>query len=125
KQIGSDGDLTEDSYKTVAEAFEGVGTSFTNLHNEVKNEINKVVGDSLVKQDDKTKVIKIGAETGGTEITLANNEGQDRTLSGVKKAENDNEAVNKGQLDKSLKDLSDTLQSEDSAVVLYDKDSDG
>ncbi|EJF79090.1 hypothetical protein MCQ_00922, partial [Candidatus Bartonella washoeensis Sb944nv] len=125
KQISSDGDLTEDSYKTVAEAFEGVGTSFTNIHNEINKAIGKVVSDSLVKQDDKTKVIKIGAEKDGDKITLANSQGEARTLSGVKAAENGNEAVNKSQLDKSLKELSDILQSEDSSVVLYDKKEDG
>ncbi|WP_375693461.1 hypothetical protein, partial [Bartonella sp. AP23HLJMH] len=34
---------------------------------------------------------------------------------------NGNEAVNKGQLDESLKELSNNLQSDDSAVVHYDK----
>ncbi len=126
KTVKDDGSAVEEqSYESVAAAFEGVGTSFTNIHNEINKEIDKVVADSFVKQDAETKVIKIGGETGGTEITLANNEGKDRTLSGVKAAANDNEAVNKGQLDKRLKELSDTLQSEDSAVVLYDKDSDG
>ncbi|EJF79063.1 hypothetical protein MCQ_00924, partial [Candidatus Bartonella washoeensis Sb944nv] len=69
--------------------------------------------------------MNIGAEKDGTSINIANKSGVDRTLSGVKAAENDNEAVNKSQLDKSLKKLSDTLQSEESAVVLYDKGTDG
>uniref|UniRef100_UPI001ABAF8FB hypothetical protein n=1 Tax=Bartonella taylorii TaxID=33046 RepID=UPI001ABAF8FB len=39
----------------------------------------------------------------------------------VKAAKKENEAVNKGQLDASLKDLSNNLQSDGSAVVHYDK----
>ncbi|WP_208436355.1 hypothetical protein, partial [Bartonella phoceensis] len=42
-------------------------------------------------------------------------------ISGVGEGKNNDDAVNKGQLDKSLKDLSNNLQSEDSSVVLYDK----
>ncbi|SPU28089.1 WXG100 family type VII secretion target [Candidatus Bartonella washoeensis] len=126
KTVNSDGsEVEEQSYESVAAAFEGVGTSFTNIHNEINKEIGKVVSDSLIKQDDTTKVINIGAEKDGTSINIANKSGVDRTLSGVKAAENDNEAVNKSQLDKSLKKLSDTLQSEESAVVLYDKGTDG
>ncbi|EJF96737.1 hypothetical protein ME9_00442, partial [Bartonella taylorii 8TBB] len=95
------------------------------ITNQVNNAITKVEGESLVKQDKKTKVITIGGETDGTSISLANSDGADRTLSGVKAAEKDNEAVNKGQLEKSLKDLSKDLQSDDSAVVHYDKNEKG
>ncbi|UNE54515.1 Vomp family autotransporter [Bartonella machadoae] len=124
--VKEDGSAVEEqSYGSVAEAFAGVGSSFTNIHNEVKNKISQVVKDSLVKQDEKTKVIKIGGEQDGTTITIADKDNKDRILSGVKAAANDNEAVNKGQLDKGLKDLSNSLQSEESAVVLYDKGSDG
>ncbi|EJF74205.1 hypothetical protein MCO_01831 [Bartonella sp. DB5-6] len=42
----------------------------------------------------------------------------------MKEAVNSNEAINKAQFDKGLKDLSNSLQSEDSAVVLYDKNED-
>ncbi|WP_273760960.1 YadA-like family protein [Bartonella sp. AU16XJBT] len=117
KQIGSDGDIGEESYNNVADALSGVGSSFKSIH----DEISTMISDSLVKQEDKTNRITVGAETGGGEINIANKNKEDRTLSGVKKAENDNEAVNKGQLDKSLKDLSDNLQSDESAVVHYDK----
>ncbi|WP_187147394.1 YadA-like family protein [Bartonella grahamii] len=126
KTIKADGsDVEENSYESVAEAFAGVGTSFTNIHNEINKEISKVVGDSLVKQDEKTKVINIGKEVEGSEINIANKTGMDRTLSGVQAATKDNEAVNKGQLDKGLTDLSNSLQSDESAVVHYDKQKDG
>ncbi|WP_455466257.1 Vomp family autotransporter [Bartonella sp. B39] len=108
-------------YNDVGSAFAGVSSSITDVHNEIKTEINKVISDSLVKQDEKTHVINIGKEVEGSEINIANNEGAERTLSGVKEATQNNEAVNKGQLDKSLKDLSANIQSGDSAVVLYDK----
>ncbi|WP_208436561.1 hypothetical protein, partial [Bartonella vinsonii] len=39
-------------------------------------------------------------------------------------AKDNNDAVNKGQLEKGLKDLSSSLQSDDSAVVHYDKTGD-
>uniref|UniRef100_UPI0035CEB4D5 Vomp family autotransporter n=1 Tax=Bartonella sp. AP83NXGY TaxID=3243504 RepID=UPI0035CEB4D5 len=89
------------SYDDVAKAFAGVGSSFTNIHKELKNEINKVVGDSLVKQDDATKVIKIGGEKEGSAITIANMNGDTRSLSGVKAgtlSEGSTEAVNGSQL---------------------------
>ncbi|UNF47151.1 Vomp family autotransporter [Bartonella krasnovii] len=95
------GKVEEQSYDNVAAAFAGVGSSFTNLHNELKNEISQVVKDSLVKQDEESKVIKIGAEKEGTEITIANSDGAERSLSGVKAgtlSADSTEAVNGGQL---------------------------
>uniref|UniRef100_UPI00163D3A84 Vomp family autotransporter n=1 Tax=Bartonella massiliensis TaxID=929795 RepID=UPI00163D3A84 len=100
--VNEDGSgVEEQSYDNVAKAFAGVGTSFTNLHNELKNEISQVVNDSLVKQDSDSKVIRIGSEKEGTEISIANSEGALRSLSGVKAAtvsEGSTEAVNGGQL---------------------------
>ncbi|WP_208433784.1 Vomp family autotransporter [Bartonella taylorii] len=126
KTVKEDGSgVEEKNYESVASAFEGVGSSFTNIKNELKNEITNVVSDSLVKQDAETKVINIGKEVEGSEINIANKDKEDRTLSGVKAAEKNNEAVNKGQLDKRLEELSKNIQSEDSAVVLYDKDENG
>ncbi|PIT67748.1 hypothetical protein CER18_09775, partial [Bartonella tribocorum] len=100
--------VEEKSYDNVAAAFEGVGSSFTNLHNEVTNavtninkHINDVVSDSLVKQDDATKIIKIGAEKGGTSISIANSGDAARTLTGVKGGElteTSTDAVNGSQL---------------------------
>ncbi|WP_375616966.1 hypothetical protein, partial [Bartonella sp. AP58NXGY] len=121
KTVKDDGSTGEESYKSVAEALSDISSSITNVHNDVTN----VVSDSLIKQDDDTKVITIGKEVAGTEISLLDEKGKERTLSGVKAAENDNEAVNKAQLDASLKDLSTSLQSDDSAVVHYDKLADG
>ncbi|WP_139412710.1 Vomp family autotransporter [Bartonella mastomydis] len=131
--VSEDGSKVEEkSYDDVAKAFASVGTSFSNLHNEmtnavtnINNQISQVVSDSLVKQDATTSLINIGKEVAGTEINIANKDSKDRTLSGVKAAVNDNEAVNKAQLDQSLDQLSNSLQSDDSAVVLYDKKENG
>uniref|UniRef100_UPI0035D0F57F Vomp family autotransporter n=1 Tax=Bartonella sp. AP4SXKL TaxID=3243496 RepID=UPI0035D0F57F len=102
KIVKEDGSAVEEqSYDDVAKAFAGVGASFTNIHKELQSEINKVVGDSLVKQDDATKVIKIGDEKEGSAITISNMNGDARSLSGVKAgtlSEGSTEAVNGSQL---------------------------
>ncbi|WP_375703948.1 hypothetical protein, partial [Bartonella sp. AD13SXNS] len=67
----------------------------------------------------------IGAKAACTEINIANKDKGDRVLSGVKAATQNNEAVNKEQLDESLEKLSNNLQSDESAVVHYDKQKDG
>uniref|UniRef100_UPI0035D0726B hypothetical protein n=1 Tax=Bartonella sp. AP9QHHD TaxID=3243507 RepID=UPI0035D0726B len=125
KTVKDDGKSEEIDYGNVADALAGVGNSFINIRNEISKEINNeitnVKGDSLVKKDQATNLITIGKEVEGSEINIANKTGTDRTLSGVGEATKDNEAVNKGQLDKGLKDLSTSLQSDDSAVVHYDK----
>ncbi|WP_375674023.1 hypothetical protein, partial [Bartonella sp. CL32QHWL-2] len=129
KAVKDDGKSEEIDYGNVADALAGVGNSFTNIRNEISKEINNeianVKGDSLVKKDQATNLITIGKEVEGSEINIANSSKADRTLSGVKAATKNNEAVNKGQLDKGLKDLSTSLQSDDSAVVHYDKQKDG
>ncbi|EJF96739.1 hypothetical protein MEI_01511, partial [Bartonella vinsonii subsp. arupensis Pm136co] len=128
KSVKEDGKTEDKDYHDVATAFAGVGTSITNVKNEItkqiNNEIANVKGDSLVKKDSETNLITIGKEVEGAEINIANKDSSDRVLSGVKAATKDNEAVNKGQLEKSLKDLSTSLQSDDSAVVHYDKTDD-
>ncbi|WP_375612594.1 hypothetical protein, partial [Bartonella sp. AA9NXGY] len=128
KTVKDDGNSEEIDYGNVADALAGVGNSFTNIRNEISKEINNeianVKGDSLVKQD-RMGLITIGAERGGNKINILNRDGDARILSGVKAAQNGDEAVNKAQLDASLKDLSSSLQSDDSAVVLYDKKEDG
>ncbi|MDD9331018.1 MAG: hypothetical protein PV353_11930, partial [Bartonella sp.] len=119
------------TYNDVGSAFAGVDTSITNvkndvtnvkneLTNEITNQINSVKGDSLVKRVEGTNAITIGKEIGGTEITLANNEGKDRTLSGVKAAQVGNEAVNKAQLDENVKNLSESIGNTKASAVHYD-----
>uniref|UniRef100_UPI0035CF5F0B Vomp family autotransporter n=1 Tax=Bartonella sp. CB15SXKL TaxID=3243512 RepID=UPI0035CF5F0B len=101
KTVKEDGKDEEKSYDNVADALAGVGTSFTNIHNEINKEINKVVSDSLVKQDDETHVISIGGKKGGTSINIANSDNAARTLSGVKEGDVSKvstDAVNGSQL---------------------------
>ncbi|WP_273721675.1 MULTISPECIES: Vomp family autotransporter [unclassified Bartonella] len=130
KKFNSEGDsVTEESYDNVAAAFTGVGNSITNvqkqLTEQVNNVINKVESESFVQQDKITHLLTIGAKAEGTEINIANKDKGDRVLSGVKAATQNNEAVNKEQLDESLEKLSNNLQSDESAVVHYDKQKDG
>ncbi|WP_375660918.1 YadA-like family protein [Bartonella sp. CL71SXKL] len=118
KIINDDGTEAESSYKNVSDAFSGVGKLFT----KVQTAISDVISNLLVTKNED--VINIGKGVEGSEINIANKSGKDRTLSGVKAAEKANEAVNKEQFDKGLKDLSDTLLSDSSSVVLYDKTTD-
>ncbi|WP_375636757.1 hypothetical protein, partial [Bartonella sp. MR90HLJMH] len=129
KSVKNDGVSEDKVYSDVASALSGVGSSITNVQNklteQVNNVVNKVESESFVQQDKTTHLLTIGAKSEGSEINIANKTGADRTLSGVKDATKNNEAVNKGQLEKGLKDLSDILQSDESAVVHYDKQKDG
>ncbi|WP_336278882.1 hypothetical protein, partial [Bartonella sp. CB175] len=84
KTFDAEGNATEENYSTVAEAFTGVSNSFTNIKNAFTNEISNVKNESFVKQNDTTGSIKIGSETGGTEIAVTNNYGMPRSISGVK-----------------------------------------
>ncbi|AFR25874.1 Vomp family autotransporter [Bartonella quintana] len=91
--------------------------------NELKNQI---AGDSLVNWVEEQKLITVGAEKGGTRIDIAGSEGN-RIIAGVKAAENDNEAVNKKQLDGHIADITDiinNIKTESAFAVLYDKNGD-
>ncbi|WP_273759001.1 hypothetical protein, partial [Bartonella sp. AU55XJBT] len=125
KSVKDDGETENKEYPDVASALSEVGTSITNVQNklteQVNNVINKVESESFVQQDKTTHRLTIGAAVEGSEINISNKDKEDRILSGVGEATKNNEAVNKGQLDKGLKDLSDNLQSDESAVVHYDK----
>ncbi|WP_273720146.1 Vomp family autotransporter [Bartonella sp. ML71XJBT] len=91
--------------------------------NEVKNQI---AGNSLVKWDEGQELITIGKEKGGTKINIANKSGADRTIAGVKAAEKGNEAVNKNQLDDSIKEVNAfVINNVNAFAVLYDKKNDG
>ncbi|MBX4335404.1 Vomp family autotransporter [Bartonella raoultii] len=125
KGFDSEGNATEESYDNVAGAFEGFNSSLTNIHDEMSNALNTVEGNNLVKQDPESKNITIGGEREGDEVNIANKDHEDRRLSGIKAGEKANEAVNKGQLDQGLKELTNSLQSDGSAVVHYDQSEDG
>ncbi len=106
------------SHNDVGSAFNAVDTSITNIQNQITN----ATKNSLVKQEENEGTITIGKATGGSLINIANNAGNDRTISGVKAAVNGNEAVNKAQLDKSIEKISNDINLTSAAAVLYDKE---
>ncbi|WP_455480871.1 Vomp family autotransporter [Bartonella sp. B12(2025)] len=120
KTVKDDGSSEDKTYDNLAEALAGVGSSFTNMQNSINDEITQKIndevgnvrGESLVKKDKETNLINIGKEVEGTEINIANSESNPRTLSGVKAAVKADEVVNKGQLDASVKSVSDNLKEE-------------
>ncbi|WP_166428881.1 Vomp family autotransporter [Bartonella saheliensis] len=114
------GNVTQEDYKTVADALSGLSTSLTNIHNEMNNEIAHAKDENLVQQEKETNNITIGAKKEGNIINIANKDKEDRTLSGIKAATQDNEAINKAQLDK----LDKKIETTDSFAVFYDKQSD-
>ncbi|MCZ2159196.1 hypothetical protein NPX99_08055, partial [Bartonella sp. 220] len=112
KSVKEDGKIEESTYTNVADAFEGVGNSITNVQNkvteQVNNVINKVEGESVVKWDEKTKSITIGKEKDGTVINLQNKDKGNRTLSGLiggTISKDSNEAVNGSQLFETNKNI--------------------
>ncbi|WP_341872058.1 hypothetical protein [Bartonella tribocorum] len=113
KSVNTDGEEKEATYSDVASALSGVGSSITNVQNklteQVNNVVNKVESESFVQQDKTTHNLTIGAKVAGGEINIANKDKGDRTLSGLKAATKDNEAVNKGQLDTNIKKVEDKL----------------
>ncbi|WP_281433076.1 hypothetical protein, partial [Bartonella raoultii] len=91
---------------------------------EIKNEI---AGNSLVKWDEGQKFITIGKEKDGTKIDIANKSGDARTISGVKAAEKDDEAVNKKQLDGHIENINtiiNNIKTDNAFAVRYDKKDD-
>ncbi|WP_273723953.1 Vomp family autotransporter [Bartonella sp. AU18XJBT] len=102
--IGDNGAVSKQPYSNVADAFEGVNNTFTNIH----NQISDITKNSLVKQENESAPITIGKETGGTEINIANKNNQERTLSGIKDGsidENSHDAINGSQINKISADI--------------------
>ncbi|WP_432783063.1 YadA-like family protein [Bartonella sp. C271] len=87
-------------YNNVGEAFAGVDSSLSDIY----QELSGVGSKSLVQQEesaDGSGRITIGSKVGGTEINLANKDGEERTLSGLKDglvSDNSTEAVTGKQL---------------------------
>ncbi|WP_375704865.1 Vomp family autotransporter [Bartonella sp. AA85SXKL] len=113
--------IQDKEYHNIFDAFNGVNTSITNID----NKISDVVKNSFVKQDGVSAPITIGKDTAGTEINIAGVGGSGRKISGVREAENGDEAVNKDQLDKSIDKISKDIETVTAAAVLYDKNDDG
>ncbi|WP_455478681.1 Vomp family autotransporter [Bartonella sp. B10] len=82
----------------------------------------------LVEQKDETAPITIGSATDGTEINIKNSSSEARTISGVKAAKNNDEAVNKEQLDEEIANITEIItdiQGVNAFAVLYDKKAGG
>ncbi|WP_144753055.1 Vomp family autotransporter [Bartonella saheliensis] len=112
--------IQDKKYNNVFDAFTGVNYSITNID----NKISEMKENNLVQQKGISDVITIGAKTAGTEINIAGVGKAARSISGVKAAEKGDEAVNKDQLDKSIKDITDNIETVTAAAVLYDKNGD-
>lgn len=117
------------TYVISGETYRDVGSAFTGVNISIKNLDDKIIEmkeNNLVQQEGISGVITIGAKTAGTKISVASVGGLGRTISGVKAAENGDEAVNKDQLDKSIKGISkDALlwsEDEQAFVALHEKD---
>ncbi|OPB31197.1 YadA-like C-terminal region [Bartonella sp. AR 15-3] len=94
--VQEDGSTQEKEYKNVADALKDVSTSFTNVENVFENGIVQ-----QEESEDESGRITIGAKVGGTEISLANKDGEGRILSGLKDgalSATSNEAVTGKQL---------------------------
>ncbi|RQR61944.1 hemagglutinin [Burkholderia sp. Bp9125] len=79
-------------------------TDITNLQENVTNVTNGKAG--LVQQQDPNGQITVGAGTGGASVNVANSAGGNRVLTGVGAGVNSNDAVNVGQLNSALRDVS-------------------
>ncbi len=79
-------------------------TDITNLQENVTNVTNGRAG--LVQQQDPNGQITVGAGTGGASVNIANSAGGNRVLTGVGAGVNSNDAVNVGQLNNALRDVS-------------------
>ncbi|UTO28529.1 Vomp family autotransporter [Bartonella harrusi] len=114
--------IGKETYKNVGDAFTGVNISIKNID----DKIIEMKENNLVQQErGNTGIITIGAKTAGTEINIAGVGGLGRKISGVQKAENGDEAVNKDQLDESIEKISKDIETASAAAVLYDKSEDG
>ncbi|EJF89433.1 hypothetical protein ME1_00203 [Bartonella vinsonii subsp. arupensis OK-94-513] len=114
--------IKDTKYNNVTDAFTGVNISIANLDGKI-SEMKK--GNLVQQEGGASGIITIGAKTAGTEINIAGVGGVARTISGVKKAEKGDEAVNKDQLDKSIEKISQDINLASAAAVLYDKSEDG
>lgn len=57
-KINADGSVSQQPYDNVADAFEGVNNTFTNIH----NQISDIKENNLVQQEEKSGPITIGAK---------------------------------------------------------------
>ncbi|OPB29117.1 Coiled stalk of trimeric autotransporter adhesin [Bartonella sp. WD12.1] len=95
--------IQDTAYHSVGTAFVGVNNTLTDLSNQLEDIENNLGagGNSLVAQDPLSHIITIGAQARGDEISITNNNGKSRILSGVKDGKitaNSTEAITGNQL---------------------------
>ncbi|MCZ2159220.1 YadA-like family protein [Bartonella sp. 220] len=82
KVFNKDGKRVKRDYTNIADAFNGVSNSFTNVDKKIEDIVINSAGDGFVKQDD-TGFITIGGKVNGEKISIANVGNAARILSGV------------------------------------------
>ena len=98
--------------------FNNVGSALDNLNTRTTTNTGDIADlasgkTGLVRQDNGTGVITVGAATGGTSVNFANSTGADRQLTGVASAgdytvdANANNAVNAGDLNTAVNSVTD------------------
>ncbi|UNF29242.1 Vomp family autotransporter [Bartonella krasnovii] len=105
--------ITTEGIDTAGKKITGVaeGTNETDAVNfgQLQKIEQQVAASSFVQQDDTTRYITIGKNTDGDKIDITSTSGTSRIISGVADAKNNNDAVNKGQLDTSIKDINNEI----------------
>ncbi|WP_139412708.1 Vomp family autotransporter [Bartonella mastomydis] len=95
-QFKADGTSSKKNYSNVADAFDGVNNTFTNIH----NQISDITENSLVKWDEDKQLITVGAKKGGMKIDITGTDGE-RIIAGVKDgdiSEDSHDAINGSQI---------------------------
>ncbi len=107
-------------------AYNDVGTALENLDGRVSTNtttINNILGgtEGLVRQDPGTLQVTVAGQTGGSQVSFANVDGDARRLSGVDDGLDDADAANMGQ----LRAVEDQVVDLDALAVKYDDASRG
>ncbi|AQX19295.1 YadA-like family protein [Bartonella sp. WD16.2] len=76
--------IQKKEHNDIGSAFAGVDSSLTDLYEKVDGLHNSVGDDSLVAQGQESQLITIGGQTGGNKISITNNKGEARVLTGLK-----------------------------------------
>ncbi|MDG6894752.1 YadA-like family protein [Volucribacter amazonae] len=109
--------LNEEVLKT-KNGVNGLGGKVESLEKIINN--IQTSGNGLVQEDKDDQAISIAKTSASDKVDLSGKQG-DRTLTGVKEAEEDNQAVNKAQLDKSVNSLDNKLIAQQKDISGLDK----
>ncbi|ENN91368.1 YadA-like family protein [Bartonella schoenbuchensis] len=117
--------IQKQGHNNIASAFEGVDGKLT----ELKDKIGKVEENNLVKQDqdEESKLITIGKEVDGTEVSLINSKEERRVLTGVADGDisaKSTDAVSGKQLyklDQSVEKLKSSAEGVEGNIASFDE----